>query len=397
MEARVQPPSRRRFLGWAAGGLFWGCGGSAALRQLAVTDIGQESIEPELRDARFEGLLRFAGRQGRLEQTVGRGHEGRRYVDLSTVDGANPVLPNERFYIRTRCPDRIDFRRPWRVTVGGEADGLAGLDPADLARRASDRGVHLLECSGNGGSFGLLSSARWQGVPLSRILADLPARRGATRVRVSGFDEHSSSPPDSPQNGASWIFGREELEAAGAFLATGMNGEALSRDHGFPLRLMVPGWYGCAAIKWVDRIDLVGEDAVSSPHMREFAGRTHQRGSPLLARDFRPAWIDTAAMVTRVERWRGPAGLIHLAQGLVWGGRRPVDRLEVQFGRSNPFEPVAFAADTTRTWAPWRKLWRPSRAGTYAIRLRVPDGDVPTRRLDRGYYTRGVRVTEVNG
>ena len=86
-----------------------------------------------------------------------------------------------------------------------------------------------------------------------------------------------------------------------------MNGEPLPPDHGFPVRLVVPGWYGCVCIKWVTAIDLVGAEERPTSQMLEFAERTHQvgpGGAPTRARDFQPAVMDLAALPIRVEQWQ---------------------------------------------------------------------------------------------
>ena len=70
-----------------------------------------------------------------------------------------------------------------------------------------------------------------------------------------------------------------------AFLAVRMNGAPLTADHGAPVRLVVPSWYGCSWIKWVDRLSLVGADAPTPTHMVEFLTRTQQSGITKLARD----------------------------------------------------------------------------------------------------------------
>ena len=102
---------------------------------------------------------------------------------------------------------------------------------------------------------------------------------------------------------------RAQMMRLRALLAVRMNGAPLPRDHGFPVRLVVPGWYGCACIKWVNRIELVPDEAPATSQMHEFAARTHQpfdrlkAGTEVVARDFVPAVIDTAAMPVRVEKW----------------------------------------------------------------------------------------------
>ena len=200
------------------------------------------------------------------------------------------MTPTSRFYIRTRYPDRLDPNKVWQVRISGLLESEVTLGLPDLAPLIGPRGVHLLECSGNGGfaSFGMLSTADWDGVPLMALLnAKTKRLPAATRVLVSGFDDHSQ-PSGRSTAGASWIFTLAQLAETGAFLATRMNGETLPRDHGFPLRLVVPGWYGCACIKWVDAISFVDDSAPATSQMQEFASRTMQSGVPALARDYLP-------------------------------------------------------------------------------------------------------------
>ena len=135
--------------------------------------------------------------------------------------------------------------------------------------------THLVECSGNhrNGHFGLISVAQWSGVPVSKVVAKLTIRRQATRVLISGLERYSQPRLDSlPQT--SWIFSFEQLEATGAFFATGMNGSPLRKDHGYPIRLIVPGWYACTCIKWVDQIVLVDDTAAATHLMRDGQIRT---------------------------------------------------------------------------------------------------------------------------
>ncbi len=82
-----------------------------------------------------------------------------------------------------------------------------------------------------------------------------------------------------------------------------MNGAALTADHGAPIRLVVPNYYGCSCIKWVSRIDWVADDEPATSQMMEFSARTHQNGVPRLARDYEPPVIDLAALPIRVEQW----------------------------------------------------------------------------------------------
>src|SRR2546429_1078266 len=92
-----------------------------------------------------------------------------------------------------------------------------------------------MECAGNvrQAKFGLLSVGEWAGVPVSEILDKAKAKSGTARVLISGFDRYATESRTSIP-GASWAFSPEQLEKAGAFLATELNGQPLPKDHGAP-------------------------------------------------------------------------------------------------------------------------------------------------------------------
>jgi DMSO/TMAO reductase YedYZ molybdopterin-dependent catalytic subunit len=333
----------------------------------------------------------------------GRGLDARLVTDLSLLEPDTLITPNRLAYIRTECPPAVAARkRPWTIEMGRPNDSRTAPAASlftvdDLARQAGDMGAHLFECAGNNNpaNFGLMSVAEWRGVPLTAIVSRLGPSARASAVLVNGVDYQQGS--NDSIAGAGWIFPLPSLDSLGAFLAIGMNGEPLPLDHGSPIRLVVPGWYGCAWIKWVHEIRLVGADEPATGQMREFAGRTHQSGRHDLARDYAPAEIHAAATPVRVEQRRGPAGLVFRIVGIVWGGTRPVERLEIRFSSDDGWQAfdVCPAPRTHRTWSLWDYHWKPPRPGVYDIALRVPDPSVPQRRLDSGYYTRQVRIDAV--
>jgi hypothetical protein len=176
-----------------------------------------------------------------------------------------------------------------------------------------------------------------------------------------------------------------------------MNGGPLPLDHGRPVRLAVPGWYGCSWIKWVDEIRWVGALEPATSQMREFASRTHQTAVHDLARDYAPPAIQTAATVIRVEKRATASGLEYRVVGIVWGGERRVGRLAIRFGDTDVWQEFDLCPvpGTSAIWSLWTYRWKPAAPGVYSIALRVPDAAVPQRRLDMGYYVRNVRIDEV--
>jgi len=328
----------------------------------------------------------------------GTGLDARLVTDLSRLQPDRLITPNALAYIRTECPRAAAERSPWTITTSGLVTREGTLTLEDLTRVARSMGRHLFECAGNNNpaNFGLMSVAEWDGVPLMDVVSALPLSARATGVVVSGVDHDGQKSADSIP-GASWVFPLAALDQLGAFFAVRMNRDPVPLDHGKPVRLVVPGWYGCAWIKWVNEIRLVGPDEPATSQMREFAGRTHQIGRHDLARDYAPAAIDTAATPVRIEKRRGPAGVEYRIVGIVWGGTRPVDRLEIRFGTTDAWKPFSICPlpRTHKEWSLWEYRWKPDTAGSYRIALRVPDLTVPQHRLDGGYYVREVTIDEV--
>lgn len=334
-----------------------------------------------------------------LEMDAAQGTEldGRLYTDLSKLSLQEPVIATEKFYIRTRVSKLLPDAKSWRVRFDGLVEKPQGRTIEELRSAAKPLGLHLMECAGNVPltNFGMISVASWSGVPLADILENSGAKSQASRVLVVGFDQYATKSMTSVA-GASWVFSIEDLKAAGAFLATEMNGNPLTADHGAPVRLLVPGWYGCTCIKWVNAISFVDDTGEATPQMQEYAARTHQKGTPALARDFQPATIDQAAMPIRIEKWLVDERIKYRVVGIAWGGNTPVKTLMIRFNPEEDYVPVDnFAQTKNDPWTLWTHAWSPKETGTYSIRLTVKGSAVRTRRLDSGYYVRSVEISEV--
>jgi len=330
---------------------------------------------------------------------LGAGLDARLFTDLSQLSATAPaslVTPSERFFVRTAVPSTLPGTDGWAIRVGGLVHTPVDLGRPALEALAGQSGRYLIECSGNSdqSTYGLMSAAEWEGVPLGAVLDRVRPAAGSYRVLVSGVDDDGSRPITSVP-GASWIFSRDDLQRA--LLAVRMNGAPLPRDHGFPVRLVVPGWYGCSCIKWVDRIDLVPDEAPATTQMREFAARTHQTPGAEIARDFTPAVIDTAAMPVRMEKWLIDGRLAYRLTGIVWGGAKPTNALSIRFRSGQPWVKVDDCPlpASPLTWSPWTHTWRPEAPGRYQIVLRVDDPSIRTRRLDVFFYVREVQIDEV--
>lgn len=395
MPTRGRPLNRRSFVrtaSFSAGALLLGFDhpllmGAATLQRPAPFVSGK-----------LLGQLEFLN-EGTVEMDTAFGSEldGRLFTTLSDLGEENLVTPVERFYVRTRASKILPAAAQWTIAIDGLVAAPRKLPVADLVAAAKPVGVHLMECAGNtrAARFGMISVGEWKGVAISEILDAARAKSSATQVLVSGFDRYAGNSVTS-MPGASWIFGLDELAKSRAFLTTELNGRPLSRDHGAPIRLVVPGWYGCTCIKWVDQISLVDDSAESTSQMLEYATRTHQVGSPAMAKDFLPAWIDHAAMPVRVEKWRVGGKLRYRVVGILWGGSEGVRALGIRFNPEEDFVPVdSLPTPQTGPWTVWSHAWSPAAKGTYTIRLAITDPPAHPKRLESGYYARSVEITEV--
>lgn len=324
-----------------------------------------------------------------------QGLDARLYTDTRAIPD-DRITPAGMYYVRTAQPDALPAADGWKLKLGGMVEAGLEIDAAELIAAASDRGTYVMECSGNSThvAMALISAGSWRGVKVGQVLDRVKPAAGAARILFSGYDRHDG-PSETSQAGASWVFSREQLERAGAFIATHLDGEPLSVDHGAPLRLYVPGWYGCCCIKWLNQIDFVADDIASTPQMIEFAHRTGQNGEPELARDYAPVVIEAAAMGVRAERWKVGDQTRIKVWGITWGGDRFVNNLQVRFLPDDTAHDVRVcpAPGNNRSWAVWSLAWDPPGPGTYTISCHFDDASVKQTRLDEGHYNRTLKIS----
>ena len=287
--------------------------------------------------------------------------------------GGAPVVPNAQFYVRNHFGiPRLD-PASWRLEVGGLVKQrlLFGLD--QLRAMPSATAVITLGCAGNGRSglwppapgeqwdLGAVSTAEWTGVPLTAVLDEAGIQatahevvfRGADSGHVNGRDGRVRFERSLPVS---------QLGQAGGLLAYAMNGEELPAAHGYPLRLVVPGWYAVASVKWLTGIQLTG-----GPFRGHFqADRYHTYGQPLSLQRVRSLITEPAQGAT-VEQ-----GHI-VIRGLAWSGAGPIARVEVRIG-DGPWQLATLASDRHRhSWQRWELPACLARPGAVTVRARATD------------------------
>ena len=223
--------------------------------------------------------------------------------------------PPEKFHFVTHygIPTGLDNPAAWRVAVAGLVRHRLSLSLADLKDRPRREMDFTLECSGNHGTglpfaTGFIGNARWAGTPLAPVLEEADLLKGAVEIVFYGIDRGTQAIRDNSGIVSGGLTGVVEPDAGGGLdltiteqfarsmslddaldprnlLCYEMNGEPLPEKNGFPIRLIAPGWYGVANVKWLTRIEVTRPAPCGELHGARL--RDHPRGAAQ-----RPAALD---------------------------------------------------------------------------------------------------------
>lgn len=284
------------------------------------------------------------------------------------IAGISPfVTPNLDFYrVDTALVVPTVDATAWRLRIHGKGVRRPGVYSFDdlLRRELIERDI-TLTCVSNeiGGPY--VGNARWVGVRLADLLAECgvkpPSRGGAADQLVSrSVDGMTIGSPVE-----------DVMDGRDAMLALGMNGEPLPFDHGFPVRMVVPGLYGfVSACKWIEDIELTTFDSYD-PYWVE---RGWARKAP----------VKTASRIDTPKPFARPrAGTVMIA-GVAWAQHRGIDVVEVRID-DGPWQEADLAAEDTRdTWRQWSLPWQATKGGhTLTVRATDRTGAVQTDKRTR--------------
>ncbi|GAA3387704.1 sulfite oxidase [Streptomyces roseoviridis] len=282
----------------------------------------------------------------------------------------------------------------WRLTVGGRVGRPLSLDPAALrARPAVTRRV-TLECAGNGRArlvprpvsqpwlVEAVGTADWTGVPLAALLAEAGVGEGAAEVVFTGADHGVERGVEQDYQRALPLSLAAD-PARDVLVAYAMNGAPLPPQHGFPLRLVVPGWYGMASVKWLR--DITVTDTPFTGFQQTAAYRYRQDpdepGTPVdvikpRALMIPPGFPDFMSRA-RVVR-PGPVPLA----GRAWSGHGPVVRVELSTDGEETWTDTEVSPDPAGpwAWAAWHTTWTAA-PGRYRLSVRATDAAGHTQPL----------------
>ncbi len=272
--------------------------------------------------------------------------------------GVEPIAPNDKFYTVTKNVVDPDVDAGiWRLEIGGMVEEPRSYTFADLMNLASVEQESTLMCISNRIGAGLFSNADWQGIPLRDLLEASRPMAGALEVFLNGADAYTDS------------FAFEKAMDPTTIVAFAMNGEPLSRRHGYPARVVVPGLYGEKNVKWVTRIEVVDYDAKG---FYEQQGWGPNFVIPTRSDIFGPRWVRR-----RGDSFVEPfvAGEMATIRGRAFAGDRGVQNVEFSADDGETWRGVRIDyPGTNLTWTFWSADWLPEEPGEYTLVSRATDG-----------------------
>jgi DMSO/TMAO reductase YedYZ molybdopterin-dependent catalytic subunit/glyoxylase-like metal-dependent hydrolase (beta-lactamase superfamily II) len=297
--------------------------------------------------------------------------------DPSLIDG--PVTPNAAFYDRNHFSIPMIDPTRWTLEVGGLVPRPSRLDLQDIEAIPAQCLVATLECAGNGRSgfagpiegeqwrLGAVSTAEWTGVPLIDVLDGAGAKsgqhvvmRGADSGRVEGLTE----PVRFERSMAI-----DDIRESGALLAYAMNGEPLPPRHGYPLRVVVPGWYGMASVKWLTELEVVAAPLDGYFQTSRYVYELERDG--VIVREPVERQRVRSLITTPADGAEVDGGEV-VVRGVAWSGAGPITGVEVSVD-GGAWQPAELAGEAAggRSWQRWELAVRLD--GPAVLRARATD------------------------
>src|SRR6266480_4940761 len=279
-----------------------------------------------------------------------------------------PITPNDLFYCVTKnvIDPKVNVDL-WHLEIGGLVQNAATWRFQDLIGFKPTTQETTLMCISNGLDAGLISNAVWKGLPLRDLLDQAGVLSGAARVRLHGVDNYTDTIP------------LEKAKEPTTLLAYEMNSAPLSDRHGYPLRVIVPGYFGEKHVKWLTRIEVTDANAKG---FYEAQGWGPDFIVPIRSRIDVPddwAFVSLSKLTAPIE-----------VKGIAFGGNRGISRVEFSFDDGQTWSDAEiYYSGGNLAWSLWKAQWTPARAGDYPLIVRATngEGDVQEWEEDRGPFS----------
>jgi DMSO/TMAO reductase YedYZ molybdopterin-dependent catalytic subunit len=306
-----------------------------------------------------------------------------------------PITPAGLHYLLIHYDVPLVDPASFTLEVGGAVGRTLSLGLEELRRRPSVEVAVTMECAGNGRALfeprpvsqpwltEAVGTARWRGVPLGALLDEIEPAAGAIDVVFGGLDRGVEAEVEQRYERSLPL---AEAREAGCVLAYEMNGAPLPPQHGFPLRLVVPGWYGMTNVKWLSSITVTEEPftGYQVAHAYRFRQSEDEHGRPVTRMRPRslmvpPGIPDFFTRERVVER-----GEPVLLEGRAWSGSGPIVRVEVSADAGTTWADAEVVHDLpdASAWSRWSFRWEPVTTGTCVLCCRATDASGEAQPLE---------------
>lgn len=348
--------TRRRFLLLVSGGtigILAGCRPDSDTPVPTVYKVGEDTTDPLLNDS--QSII--AGRDPRY---------GRITHDETLI------TDNNVFYVQNYgdVPSLTyeDVLNDWELRVDGLVENPMSFTYEEIRELPEVDSMRTLECIGNPVGGTLIGNAVWSGFLFQEILDMVNVRSNALRARFYAADGYYTAVD------LRWITQPNVL------MATKMNGQLLPHEHGFPLRIFMPGLYGQKMPKWLTRIEFVDF---------QFEGYWEQKGWSDVARVQTNSIIQTPPQQSEIQ------GQVAI-QGISFAGTRRITEVEVRIDGDRWLPATIVEGESPLVWTQWYLRWTPPRSGTYEIEVRATDETNFTQRSDADGALDGAKPSGTN-
>jgi len=299
----------------------------------------------------------------------------RRTFDLRTIDG--PFTPPDKFFTTQHYGHPTVDPATFKLKLTGLMNKPVELSLDDLKKLGTTELVAGFECSGNRGPLsGLSGNGRWTGVPLQKVLNTAGVKPGAHDVVFFGAD-HGQEEVEwrTEKYTIDYHFGRsllrEKALSPEPFLAWSLNGAPLTKHQGAPLRLLVPGWYGVANVKWLSEIHAQEEKYVGKYQTRWYRTvRTEMVNGELKVSETEVTHMQLKSFVARVTS----NGSAYKVLAVVLNDGTPIKSVEIKID-DGPWQAAAADASTKDKygWKFYTYTWNGAATGDHTVVSRVTD------------------------
>jgi DMSO/TMAO reductase YedYZ molybdopterin-dependent catalytic subunit len=325
------------------------------------------------------GVLPRFGSSADLSRLIPRSS---RPADLEMpLDGFHEwITPVDRFFVRchTYFPERVNLA-DWRLKIDGVVNQPVTLTMDDLKKLPRVELVGVLECAGNGRSFyqprvagtqwafGSVGNGRWAGVRFRDVLQKAGLKESAKEILLDSSDSPLGSMPKFQRT----ITVQKALDPD-TLLAYDMNGQPLPDEHGYPLRLIAPGWAGDSWVKWLRHIEVLDHEFEGFWMKTAYRHPSHhvEPGAAVDASELVPVTdLSVKSVIATPGNWVKP-GRVRLS-GTAWSNSSPVTKVDVSVDGGNSWQKAKLGKDQSRyAWRLWELDWQ-APAGKYTLMARA--------------------------